>query len=156
MLIAASAARSWSGTAAASSSSARSIGDPCRPRSHKSSSAALDRAGIASYPKPLRLDEARLLRFGHVVVALPAFVLELDALDGNGVRVRIEIGQRLVLRDAAAVDLVGNRQLACFVVDLDDDFLAEVLERDLGAEPRAVVPDLVRPLFERNVVGDAA
>ena len=56
-------------------------------------------------------------------VALPALVLELDVLDGDGVGVGVEIGQRLVFRDPAAIDLVGDRQLAGLVVDLDDESL---------------------------------
>ena len=77
-------------------------------------------------------------------------------LDRDGVGVGVEVGQRLVLRDPAAVDLVGERELAGLVVDLDDDVLAEVLQRDLGAEAGAEVPDLVGPLLELGVVGDAA
>ena len=48
------------------------------------------------------------------------------------------------------------RELAGLVVDLDDDVLAEVLERDFRAEAGAEVPHLVRPLLELGVVGDAA
>ena len=69
-------------------------------------------------------------------------------LDRDGVGVGVEVGQRLVLGDPAAVDLVGERELAGLVVDLDDDVLAEVLQRDLRAQAGAVVPDLVRPLLE--------
>src|SRR4029079_10576409 len=43
-----------------------------------------------------------------------------------------------------------------FVVELDDDVLAEVPQRHLGPEPRAEVPDLVRPLLEFLVVRDSA
>ena len=57
---------------------------------------------------PSRLGEGRLGRLGHVVVALPALVLELDVLDGDRVGVGVEVGQRLVFRDPAAVDLVGD------------------------------------------------
>ena len=77
-------------------------------------------------------------------------------LDRDGVGVGVEVGQRLELRDPAAEDLVGERELAGLVVDLDDEVLAEVLQRDLGAEPGAEVPDLVGPLLELGVVGDAA
>src|SRR5262249_12787112 len=63
---------------------------------------------------------------------------------------------RLVLGDPRAVDLVGDRELAGLVVQLDDQVLAEVLQRDLRAEPRAEAPDLVRPALELDVVRDAA
>ncbi len=57
-------------------------------------------------------------RFADLVVALPALVLEFDRLDRDRVGVGIEIGQGLVLRDPAAIHLVGDRQLAGLVVDL--------------------------------------
>jgi hypothetical protein len=72
---------------------------------------------------------------------------------------RVQVGQRLELRRPAAVERVGDRELPGLVVDLEDDVLAEVLERDLGARPGdgrgAGVPDLVGPLLELDVVGDA-
>ena len=40
---------------------------------------------------PSGLGEAGLVGLGHLVVALPALVLELDGLDGDGVRVGVEI-----------------------------------------------------------------
>ena len=103
-----------------------------------------------------RPGEARLAWLGDFVVALPALVLELDVLDRDGVGVGVEVGQRLELRHPAAEHLVGDRELAGLVVDLDDDVLAEVLQRNLGAEAGAEVPDLVRPFLELGVVGDAA
>ena len=77
-------------------------------------------------------------------------------LDGDGVGIGVEIGLRLKLRDPAAKNLVGDRELPGFVVELDDDVFAEVLERNLRAEPGAEVPDLVGPLLEFGVVRDAA
>ena len=88
--------------------------------------------------------------------SLPAFVLELDMLDRHGVGVGVEIRLGQKLRDPAAIDLVGDRELAGFVVKLDDDFLAEACERDLGAQAGPEVPDAVGPLFERDVVSDSA
>src|SRR5690606_4916081 len=76
-------------------------------------------------------------------VALPALVLELEHRDGDAVGVGVQLRDRLVLRDPAAVDLVGERQLPGLVVDLDDDVLAEVRQGRLGAETRAEAPDLV-------------
>src|SRR5690349_16345176 len=100
--------------------------------------------------------EARLGRLRHTDIALPALVLQLQVLDRHRVRVRVQVGHRLVLRDPAAVQLVGERELAGLVVDLEDQVLAEVLQRDFRAEPGAEVPHLVRPLLELGVVGDAA
>src|SRR3569833_1563593 len=103
-----------------------------------------------------RLGEAGLAGLGHVVIALPALVLELDVLYRHGVGIRIEIGQGLKLGDPAAIDFISHRELAGLVVDLEDDLFAEGFQRYLAAEARAVVPHLVRPLLELGVVGDAA
>src|SRR5215211_9206184 len=51
------------------------------------------------------LGKAGLGGLGDIVVAFPAFVLQLYVLDGDGVGVGIEVGQGLVLGDPAAVDL---------------------------------------------------
>src|SRR5262249_18698304 len=47
-------------------------------------------------------------------------------------------------------------QLPRFVVDFEDDVLAEISERDFYAQAGAEVPDLVGPLLELGIVGDAA
>src|SRR5271166_2384607 len=67
--------------------------------------------------------EAWFGRLGHREVALPALVLELDVLDRYRVRVGVQLRDRLVFRDPAAIDLVGDRHLAGLVVDLEDDVL---------------------------------
>jgi hypothetical protein len=46
--------------------------------------------------------------------------------------------------------------LSRFVIELDDDVLAKILQRDLAAQPGAELPDLVGPLFEVVIVGYAA
>src|SRR5262245_1065925 len=88
-------------------------------------------------------------------IALPALVLELEMLNRDGVRIGIEVGQRLVLGDPAAVNLVGERELARFVVDLENHVLAEVLQADFGAKAGADMPHLVGPAFELEIVCDA-
>src|SRR5262249_10829211 len=105
---------------------------------------------------PKRSGQHRLARLGHFDVALPALVFELDVLDRNRVRVGVEIGRGLVLGHPAAEHLVRERELPGFVVDLDDDVLAEILERDFRAEAAAEIPDLVRPGLEFRIVRDAA
>ncbi len=98
-----------------------------------------------------------LHRLGHRDVALPALVLQLDVLDGDGVGVGVEVGQRLVLGHPAPVDLVGEGDLAGLVVDVDQDVLAEIPERDLGAEPGAdPFHTLLAHSLEFEVMGDAA
>src|SRR5262249_1059750 len=77
-------------------------------------------------------------------------------LDQDGVGVGVKIGLGLEFRNPAAENLVGNRQLAGLVVDLDDDVLAKILQRDFLPKARAEIPDLVRPLLELLVVSDAA
>src|SRR5689334_20079622 len=97
-----------------------------------SNNAVGERALIAALGRRNR--KARLARLGHIRVALPTLVLQLDMLDRYGVRVRVEVGQRLVLGHPAA----------------------EILQRDLAAEAGREVPDLVRPLLELEVMGHAA
>ena len=77
-------------------------------------------------------------------------------LDGDGVGVGIEIGERLKFRNPGAKNLVADRELARFVVDIDEDVFAEILERNFRAEPGAKVPNFVRPFLKLGVVGDAA
>ena len=76
-------------------------------------------------------------------------------LDGDGVGVGIEIRESLEFRDPRAINLVADGKLARFVVDIDNDVFAEVLERDFRAQTRAKVPNFVRPFLELGVVGNA-
>ena len=78
-----------------------------------------------------------------------------DDLDGDGIGVGIQIGQGLVFRNPAAKKVISEDLLAGFVVNLDADVLAEVLQRDLCAEAGAEVPDLVRPTLELQIVRDS-
>jgi hypothetical protein len=68
----------------------------------------------------------------------------------------VQLRERLVLGHPAAEDAVGDGELACLVVHLDDDVLAKVLQRDLGAQARLDVPDAVGPTLELQVVGHPA
>src|SRR5215831_9359611 len=98
----------------------------------------------------------RLARLGYAEVSLPAFVFELDVLDGDRIRVGVEVRKRLVFRYPAAKDLVSNCELAGFVVHLDDDVFPKVLEGHLGSQARAKVPHFIGPLLELGVVGYSA
>ena len=100
--------------------------------------------------------EAGFARLGHFVIAHPAFVFELDALNQSRVRVGVEVRLRLEFRDPAAINFIRERELAGFVVNFDDEILAEILERNLLAEAVTPVPDFVGPFFEFGVVRDAA
>src|SRR5262245_21513397 len=88
-------------------------------------------------------------------IALPAFILKFNMLDRHGIGVGVEIRQCLKLGDPTTVYLVRNDQLARFVVELNNDVLAKILEGHLGAEARAKLPDLVRPFFEFCIVSYA-
>jgi hypothetical protein len=77
-------------------------------------------------------------------------------LDRDRVGVCVQVWNRLIFRHPATEDLVGDRELTCFVVELDDDVFAKVLERDLGSEPRTEVPYFVSPLLKLGVVSNAA
>src|SRR6267378_3392408 len=122
----ASASGGDSRVATCSSDSARSTGDWERPRSQTFNKSAA--VGAYSMWRSRRVGEGRLTRLGHLDVALPAFVLQFDVLDKHGVGVRVEVGQRLEFRNPAAKNFVGNRELARFVIGLDDEVLAKILE----------------------------
>src|SRR5690349_3866498 len=62
-----------------------------------------------------RLNKRWFTRLFDFVIALPAFVLELDRLDGDGVGVGIEIGERLKFRNPGAKNLVADGELSRFV-----------------------------------------
>src|ERR1700694_37279 len=100
--------------------------------------------------------ETRFLRLSDALVALPALILELDQLNRDPGGIGVQFGQRLVLRNPAAEDVVGDRQLTRFVVKLERDVPSEVGERYFGPQATAIVPDFVGPLFELVVMGDAA
>src|SRR5438045_3884952 len=73
-----------------------------------------------------------LVWFPDALVALPAFVLELDVLERDGVATRVEIGQRLIFGDPATIDEVLLDRLAGFVLEDDPDGLAQILQRRFG------------------------
>src|SRR5262249_5587334 len=117
------------------------------------SSSRSDRARMASSGW---LHEIRFGRFCDVVVALPALVLELEVLDRHCVRIRVQIRKRLEFGHPCPIDLECEHGLACLVVDLDDEILAEALQRNLGTETGSEIPYLVGPLLEIDVVRDSA
>ena len=68
------------------------------------------------------------MRLGDVRVRDPAFVFQLEVLDGYRIGVRVQVRERLILRHPAPEDVVGDHDLAGFVVQLEADVLPEVLE----------------------------
>src|SRR5215510_10319796 len=102
-----------------------------------------------------RLGEGRLGRLGYIHVSLPTLVLEFDVLDRNRIRVCVQVGNGLIFRHPAAEDLVGDRELTCFVVELDDDVLAKILKRHLSSKSSVEVPYFVSPLLKLGVVSYA-
>ena len=52
--------------------------------------------------------QRRFCRLSHAGVALPAFVFQLDVLDGDGIGIGIEIGQGLILGNPTSIDLVSD------------------------------------------------
>src|SRR6202022_1199330 len=72
--------------------------------------------------------------------------------DHHRVTTGVQLGQRLVLRDPAAEDVVGQHLLAPQVVDLDADVLAEAGQR-YGRIALEVV-HLVGPFLERRVLAN--
>src|SRR5215471_19368660 len=102
------------------------------------------RSSCQSAPRSWLLPDGddRLTGLWHFFVALPAFVLQLDMLNRDCVRVCVEVRQRLVFRDPASIDLIRDGLLTGLVIDLDNDLFAKVLERDLRTKTRAEVPYL--------------
>src|SRR5262249_52568264 len=70
----------------------------------------------------------------HFPGANPPFVLELEVLDRDRVRVRVEIRNGLDLAAPGAIPLVPHGELARLIVNLDDQVLSQVLEQHLGTE----------------------
>src|SRR6266536_2843694 len=52
------------------------------------------------------------------MVSLPAFILELDLLDGDGIRIGVKVGKYLIFRYPASVNFVGENELSGLIVDL--------------------------------------
>src|SRR5260370_12899391 len=102
------------------------------------------------------LRENGLRRLLYAYIPIPSFVFELDVLDGYRVGVRVEIGERLVFRNPASVDVIRKHQLPSFVVYLQDNGFAEILEGNLGPQARAQVPYFVRPFLDFGVVRHSA
>src|ERR1019366_1440573 len=109
-----------------------------------------------AWPVNSRVGEGGFARFSDGLIAFPAFIFQFDVLDGNGVRVRVEIRQGLIFADPRAINFVGEDDLPGFVIDFENEILAKVFERNFRAETVSKVPNFVRPLLEFGVVGDAA
>ena len=101
--------------------------DVGRRRAPKARSAPSLMECVSSRASGARNREARLRGLGNTGVSLPSLVFELYMLDGDRVGVRVEIRKGLILGDPAPVNLIGERELTGFVVELDDDVFAEVL-----------------------------
>jgi hypothetical protein len=82
---------------------------------------------MSGFRKPC-LAERWFRRFGDGSVAFPAFVFESDGFDGDAGLIGVEIEECGEFGDPAAEDEVGEDELTGFVVDLDGDVLAEILE----------------------------
>jgi hypothetical protein len=82
---------------------------------------------MSGFRKPC-LAERWFRRFGDGSVAFPAFVFESDGFDGDAGLIGVEIEDSGEFGDPAAEDEVGEDELTGFVVDLDGDVLAEILE----------------------------
>ena len=59
---------------------------------------------------------------------LPAFVLQLDVLERDGVPARIQVRQCLVFRHPAPMDDIPMHRLSFLVQQLDPDLLPEILD----------------------------
>src|SRR5205823_1792774 len=86
----------------------------------------------------------------------PAFVLQFEVLNGDGVLVRVQVRKGLKFRYPTAIDLVADRELTRFVVDVKNEILAEIFQRNFRAEAGTEVPNFVRPFLKLGVVGNAA
>src|SRR5438094_8059060 len=78
----------------------------------------------------------RLGWFRDRLVAFPAFIFQFELLDGDGIRIGIQVWQDLVFRDPTAVDFVRQNKLPAFVVDIESNLLAEVFERNFRTQTR--------------------
>src|SRR5258708_18410186 len=100
------------------------------------------------------LKETRFTWLSHRLIARPALVLQFNMLNSHCIRISIKVGNSLVLRNPAAKHVVRDDVLPCLVVHLDDDIFTKIFQRDFHA--RIEVPDLVRPLFELEIMRNAS
>src|SRR6516225_320137 len=89
-------------------------------------------------------------RFADREVPLEPFKLKLHRRNRHGIRPGVKVGECLVLRDPASVEIVGQRLLASFVKNIQCDVFAELTEA--GDAVAGKIVDRVRPVFERRVV----
>src|SRR5205807_3450699 len=75
-----------------------------------------------------RITSSLLGGLGERQVVLPAFVLQLDVLERDGVPARIQVRQCLVFRHPAPMDDIPMHRLSFLVQQLDPDLLPEILE----------------------------
>jgi len=62
------------------------------------------------------------------MVSFPAFILELDLLDGDSTRIGVEVGKYLIFRNPASVNFVGEDELSGLIVEFQNDVFAEVFQ----------------------------
>jgi len=92
------------------------------------------------------LDKGWFGRLGHVVITFPAFVLQFNVLDRNRVCVGIKIRGAPGIRTTREIS-VTDRELACFVVDVEDDILGS-LSANLAPRPDRNLKLCSQPFFK--------
>jgi hypothetical protein len=60
------------------------------------------------------------------LVVLPAFILRRNTLNGDRIRVGVEIRQYFIFWDPTAIDLIRKDELSGLVVEVKNDVFAEV------------------------------
>ena len=90
--------------------------------------------------------------FGGIGIPFPSLVFQPDPFNGYGPCIGIELGQGTIAAHPATVNLLGDGELAGFVVEFDHDVLAEIPERSFRTGSRAEAGHFVGPFCKLKVV----
>src|SRR5258708_32412956 len=91
----------------------------------------------------LWLGISRFFGFCDGCVPYPSLIFQFDMLNGNGIRIGVQVRQCQEFGYPAPEDIVSEGQLSCLVVDLVEDRLHELVQSYFGTQARAQILNLL-------------